>query len=92
MPGQSTQFWKPDDIFQITCPACGSPVEFFKDDAKRRCHGCGYVFVNPKLNEGCAKWCKFAEKCLGINEEFHKKAGPKGFMEGFDSRVKYGIE
>jgi hypothetical protein len=24
------------------------------------------------LNEGCAKWCQFAEKCLGVNPEVHK--------------------
>ncbi|MDR1051865.1 MAG: hypothetical protein LBP95_12525 [Deltaproteobacteria bacterium] len=70
-PGQNTAFWKPGDIFEITCPACGDKVEFFKDDARRRCPGCGYEFVNPRLNQGCAKWCKFAEKCLGINPGLH---------------------
>jgi hypothetical protein len=95
-PGQNTQFWKPDDIFQITCPACGSPVEFFKDDAKRRCPGCGCVFVNPKLNEGCAKWCKFADKCLGVNPELHESgvtgAQPKRLKAGFVSGVRFGVE
>ncbi len=67
-PGQNTAFWRPDDIFDITCPNCGTAVEFFKDEARRRCSGCGHVFVNPKLNEGCAKWCKFADKCLGLND------------------------
>ena len=66
-PGQNTAFWKPGDIFDIICPACGDKVEFFKDDARRRCEGCGYVFSNPKLNEGCAQWFEFAEKCLGLN-------------------------
>ena len=68
-PGQNTAFWRPGDIFDITCPNCGATVEFFKDDARRRCVGCGHIFPNPKLNEGCAKWCKFADKCLGINPE-----------------------
>ncbi|MDR1921392.1 MAG: hypothetical protein LBS31_06575 [Candidatus Adiutrix sp.] len=68
-PGQNTAFWRPGDIFDITCPGCGSQVEFFKDEARRRCQGCGHVFVNPRLNEGCAAWCKFADKCLGLNPE-----------------------
>ncbi len=68
-PGQDTAFWKPGDIFEITCPNCGESVEFFKDEGKRKCKGCGHVFPNPKLNEGCAKWCKFADKCLGLNRQ-----------------------
>ena len=74
-PGQNTAFWKPGDIFDIICPACGDKVEFFKDDARRRCEGCGYVFSNPKLNEGCAQWCEFAEKCLGLNPGLAQGAG-----------------
>lgn len=71
-PGQNTAFWRPDDIFEITCPNCGTAVEFFKDEARRRCSGCGHVFTNPKLNEGCAKWCKFADKCLGLNDDVRR--------------------
>jgi hypothetical protein len=85
-PGQNTAFWRPEDIFDIICPACGDKVEFFKDDARRRCQGCGYVFSNPKLNEGCAQWCQFAEKCLGLNPgvaaqasgQSQKKVGGEG--------------
>jgi hypothetical protein len=77
-PGQNTAFWRPGDIFEIICPACGDKVEFFKDDARRRCSGCGYVFSNPKLNEGCAKWCKFADKCLGLNPGLHDGLVPAG--------------
>jgi hypothetical protein len=51
-------------------------VEFFKDDARRRCQGCGHVFANPKLNEGCAQWCEFAEKCLGLNPGLARPASP----------------
>ncbi|MDR2352197.1 MAG: hypothetical protein LBF22_03385 [Deltaproteobacteria bacterium] len=76
-PGQNTQFWRPGDIFDIVCPACGAKVEFFKDDAKRRCSKCGQEFPNPKLNEGCAKWCKFADKCLGINPELRAELQKK---------------
>jgi len=77
-PGQNSAFWRPGDIFDITCPGCGAAVEFFKDEARRRCPGCGHIFVNPKLNEGCAKWCKFAEKCLGLNPEVHPSLPPPG--------------
>jgi hypothetical protein len=87
-PGQDTRFWKPDDIFEIVCPSCGAKVEFFKDDANRRCPGCGRGFPNPKLNEGCAKWCKFADKCLGLNGEFRENMKLK---EGFKSGVKFGV-
>jgi hypothetical protein len=82
------QFWKPGDIFDIVCPACGAKVEFFKDDARRRCQGCGHSFPNPKLNEGCAKWCKFADKCLGLNTELHQGLKmKKGFMGSEKMRI-----
>jgi DNA-directed RNA polymerase subunit RPC12/RpoP len=68
-PGQDTMFWRPGDIFEITCPQCGQGVEFYKDDAKRRCPGCDHIFVNPKLDQGCAQWCQFADKCLGLNRD-----------------------
>ena len=72
-PGQDTAFWKPGDIFDITCPNCGAEVEFYKDDARRKCPGCGHVFSNPKLNLGCAEWCEYADKCLGVNPELRKE-------------------
>ena len=65
-PGQDTAFWKPGDIFEITCPKCGCTIEFFKNDASRTCR-CGEKFANPKLNTDCAQWCKYADKCLGTN-------------------------
>jgi len=64
-PGQDTQFWDDKSIFEAPCPQCGSPVEFFKDDTSRRCGHCGHRFVNPKMDFGCAAYCKFAEQCLG---------------------------
>jgi hypothetical protein len=62
-PGQNTMFWKPDDIYDVTCPNCGRPVEFWKDDARRVCK-CGHRFMNPKRDIGCLEWCKYAEKCM----------------------------
>ena len=70
-PGQDTQYWNQDAIFETQCPECGHPMEFFKDDATRRCGGCGKKQVNPKMDFGCASYCKFAEACLGtLPEEF----------------------
>ena len=64
-PGQDSRNWKPGDIFDKPCPKCGSSVEFFKDEPVRRCKSCGHRFVNPKMDFGCAAYCKFADQCLG---------------------------
>ena len=70
-PGQDTQYWSEDAIFETTCPECDHPMEFFKDDATRRCGNCKKKIVNPKMDFGCASYCKFAEQCLGtLPEEF----------------------
>lgn len=73
-PGQDTQYWNQDSIFETKCPECGHPMEFFKDDATRRCPNCKKKIVNPKMDFGCAAYCKFAEQCLGaLPEEFIAK-------------------
>ena len=64
-PGQETQFWKEDAIFEAKCPKCQTLVEFFKDDTTRKCSSCGHKFANPKMDFGCAAYCQFAEECLG---------------------------
>lgn len=70
-PGQDTQYWSEDAIFETECPECGSPMEFFKDDATRRCSSCKKKIANPKMDFGCASYCKFVEQCLGtLPEEF----------------------
>jgi Zn ribbon nucleic-acid-binding protein len=71
-PGQDTRFWKPNDVYTVECPQCGKPVEFFKDDIRRRCQNCSHMFINPKLNLGCARWCQYADQCVGAigKEEF----------------------
>jgi putative nucleotidyltransferase with HDIG domain len=66
-PGQDQRFWKPDDIFEVRCPGCGTAVEFFKDEPKLKCRTCGQVVVNPKIDLGCAEWCQYAEQCLGVS-------------------------
>jgi hypothetical protein len=67
-PGQDKRFWKPGDIFEAPCPSCGAVIEFWKDDARRRCRACGRLAANPRFDMGCAKWCKFASACLGKPE------------------------
>jgi len=70
-PGQDTQYWNQDAIFETKCPECGAPMEFFKDDATRRCPQCKQKIINPKMDFGCASYCQFAEQCLGsLPEEF----------------------
>ena len=64
-PGQDKRFWKPDDVFESPCPHCGATVEFWKDDPRHKCRGCGRTVANPRFNMGCAQWCKYAEACLG---------------------------
>lgn len=64
-PGQDTQYWKQDAIFEVQCPKCSGRVEFFKDDTTRRCGHCGHRFVNPRMDFGCAAYCQYAEQCLG---------------------------
>jgi len=66
-PGQDQRFWKPEDIFEVQCPGCGRKIEFFKDEPKLKCQECGQIVVNPKIDLGCAEWCKYAEQCLGVS-------------------------
>jgi Zn ribbon nucleic-acid-binding protein/HD superfamily phosphohydrolase YqeK len=70
-PGQDTQYWTENAIFETECPECGHPMEFFKDDTTRTCANCKKKIVNPKMDFGCASYCQFAEQCLGtLPEEF----------------------
>jgi hypothetical protein len=64
-PGQDSRFWQPGAIFETQCPQCGGEVEFFKDESTRKCKHCGHKFVNPRMDFGCASYCKYAEQCLG---------------------------
>lgn len=65
-PGQDSRFWGQEAIFETPCPQCGAMVEFFKDEPSRKCPRCGFRFVNPKMDFGCATYCRFAEECLGV--------------------------
>ena len=43
-PGQDMRYWKPGDIFEVPCPECGEPTEFYKDEVQRLCRRCGTRF------------------------------------------------
>jgi endogenous inhibitor of DNA gyrase (YacG/DUF329 family) len=64
-PGQDTQYWQADAIFDAKCPECGQSVEFFKDDTLRKCPHCSHRFMNPQMDFGCAAYCQYAEQCIG---------------------------
>lgn len=64
-PGLDKLHWKPEDIFNVPCPACQKPVEFFKTDSVRKCPSCHCSVRNPRLDLGCAAWCPHAELCFG---------------------------
>ena len=51
----------------MTCGACGLSLEFFKDEATRKCPKCGTRIKNPHLALGCAQWCEHAKECLGFD-------------------------
>ncbi len=89
-PGQDTRFWKPDDIFVAECPKCGAEIEFFKDDARRRCAWCGHMFYNPKIELGCAEWCQYAEKC--VPDLVKAKQAAQTFKELLAARVKTHLQ
>jgi hypothetical protein len=87
-PGQDTAFWRPGDIYEVPCSDCGKEVEFFKDDATRRCYGCGKLVRNPKLNLGCAQWCEHAVECLGYDPKEVMAAAEGGDVSLVDRLIE----
>ena len=77
-PGMDKRYWKPEDIFDVRCPACERPVEFFKTDAERQCNNCGYTFKNPRLDPGCAAWCPHAAECAAVPEYVRSQIAKAG--------------
>ena len=73
-PGQDPSRWKPEDISEIACPSCKTINEFWKDEPRRNCRECGQEIRNPKIDLGCAKWCKAAAQCLGVEVKQDKKS------------------
>jgi len=81
--------WKPDDIYDVTCPSCGAPVEFWKDDSKRSCK-CGHRFLNPKRDLGCLEYCKYAEQCMP--DMFQGENLKALYRDRLDARLKRSQE
>jgi Zn finger protein HypA/HybF involved in hydrogenase expression len=65
-PGQDQRFWKPEDIFDVVCPHCNAEMEFWKDEPLLPCPKCKKDVGNPKIDLGCAEWCKYGPECIGI--------------------------
>lgn len=63
-PGQDLGRWKPEDVFDLRCPACGAPVEFFKDDKWRECRECGSIVRKSRLVRTCREWCSSSDECV----------------------------
>ena len=64
-PGQDTQKWGPEAVYDVACKKCGNQLEFFKDELKRRCRECGTMVFNERMDIGCLAWCPSAEQCAG---------------------------
>ena len=69
------RYWKPEDICTAACPHCGVEIEFWKDEPLRQCSACHKEVRNPKLDQGCAEWCKHAPECLGATPGDANKKG-----------------
>ena len=75
-PGQDMRFWKPQDLFDVRCHQCGADLEFFKDEPYRHCPSCRTRVENPRIDMGCAEWCKFAEQCFAQMPAAPDEVGP----------------
>jgi hypothetical protein len=67
-PGIDTRYWKSKDIFEIPCPVCKTPIEFFKDDSSRKCSKCNQQVFNPEIQTDCLQYCQFADNCKELLE------------------------
>jgi hypothetical protein len=74
-PGQDRRYWAADAVAEMPCPRCGSAVEIFKDESSGRCARCGYRFLNPGADFGCAQWCAMAEQCVGPVPQAQSSSG-----------------
>ena len=80
-PGQDSRYWEGEAIFEVKCPKCQHPVEFFKDDASRTCRSCGHRMLNPRIDFGCAAYCPHAAQCLGSLPEGLKNTAAQSLKD-----------
>jgi endogenous inhibitor of DNA gyrase (YacG/DUF329 family) len=48
----------------VPCSECGSTVEVFSDELRRKCPECGNP-VSSTAAPSCSEWCPSAAACLG---------------------------
>ncbi|MDP2183049.1 MAG: phosphohydrolase [Actinomycetota bacterium] len=46
------------------CLECGTEVEMFSDELRRRCPSCGTMVVKEQA-PSCILWCEHARECIG---------------------------
>lgn len=49
-------------VHDLPCPKCSYDVEFFSDEAARKCPKCGFRVLRER-NGNCADWCPSAATC-----------------------------
>ena len=55
--GMDMQDWGADAIYDVKCPHCNTPVEFFVDEITRRCHRCRTIVKSDRDFFGCGQSC-----------------------------------
>lgn len=60
-PGSDGRFITANDV---RCPGCGTMVELFSDEMRRKCPKCGERVTRDAVPI-CAAWCASARSCLG---------------------------
>lgn len=48
-PRQDPQNLKPNDIFEVDCPQCGTSIEFWNKDTMTKCPKCNAIVENPRI-------------------------------------------
>ena len=77
-PGQDLRNWKPEDIREVSCPACGNLVEIWKDEPERACPKCQKPVYHPRVGRGCADWCIHGKECQTGSSEIQLPEGEGG--------------
>ena len=85
-PGQDMRYWTAKDIFDVSCPYCDNSIEFWKDEPFRLCRVCRKEVRNPRIDLGCAKWCRFGDQCLGRSAVEQLAAAP--VIEKLKARIE----
>ncbi|MFC1703771.1 HD domain-containing protein [Candidatus Omnitrophota bacterium] len=63
-------------IETLLCKQCGSSIEFFSDEVRRRCSQCKSE-VTREVLPTCIDWCRYVKECVG-GTTFDKYMADKG--------------